>query len=188
MRQLELIWSLSTAAWPIRRHSRDGREIQIFARNTDEVDGNTDIWHKYWQVDRNTNILQKCWQGWQRYRYLTEIPTKLMEIQIFNRNAVKVDGNTDIWHKYWQIWRIYRYLTKILTKLTIIQIFDRNSDSVDGNTDIWQKRWQSWWKCSYLSKTNYLKIASKVRFTFQCWFLWQDTLFSTAGALVVITM
>ena len=130
LRQLELIWSLSTAARPIRRHSRDGREIQIF-------DGNTDVWQKYWQSQR-------------KYRFSTEILTKLKVIQIFDRNTDKVNGNINFQQKYWQSWRKYRCLTEILTKKTEIQIFNRITEKVDGNTDIWQKYWQSWRKYKYL--------------------------------------
>ena len=84
--------------------------------------GNTDIWQKYWQSWRkyryltemltswqNTNIWHKCWQNWRIYRnlteiltswrkfkYLTEMLTKLTEKQIFDRNTDKVDRYTDI--------------------------------------------------------------------------------------------
>ena len=46
---------------------------------------------------------------------LTEILTKLMEIQISNRNTDKVDGNT-----------VHRYLTETLTILMEMQLFVKN--------------------------------------------------------------
>ena len=98
-------------------HSTDGRDIPIFERNTDKIDGNIILF-------------------WKKYIYLTEILTKLREI-LFSfegkymwslkwKKSTEIYNNIDISVGNW-----YR--------VSKIHVFKWNAEQTDRDAYIWEK-------------------------------------------------